>query len=483
VLGSEEFAALDAARRAALRDWVALGGQLVLVPPKPQASAAVEKTGLGRIITLSQPLTAINKLGDDAFAKAQSDYTTALTAWSALYDRGGRGATATTAPSPTWPPPPRPEPPPPPPPGKLDNLPLADGTTVSLNLAESGQRTAETWAGQFRLLTNLDLEAFKIEKNPLALVIGLLVFALLVGPVNFFVFAPPGRRHRLFVTVPALSLLASLGLGAGIVIGDGFGGQGARRALVVLLPAENKAAVFQEQVARTGVLLGGEFPLAADTAAGVPPADTGGPASSGNPPRLARTATTASGDWFLSRQRQVLQFWRITPTRGRIELVGGGTGGAAPVVQSSLTTALRDFVYLDADGATWTVDNLPPGQRITLQPDPKPWHQHHIATALGPQAALTLEDLDYATVRDMLAQGAPMTRAMQLILQRGPQGGPALPDDASTTTKPPPDTRERGHFYAFGGAGDLAPLDTLASIRWTTESIIYTGWLEAVRTP
>ncbi len=487
VLGADEFAALDAARRTALREWVALGGLLVLSPARPQPGAGVENAGLGRIISLPQSLGGINGDLAEADRKAEAAYQAALTAYRAAMtavrnSRRGRGAAAASAPAPPiGPPPPMPTPPTrlEPPPGLLDHLPLADGTTVSLNLAEPPPRNPGPWTGQFRLVTSNDLYNWRVEKNPLVLVIGLLLFALLVGPVNFFVFAPPGRRHRLFVTVPALSLLASLGLGAGIVLGDGFGGDGARRALVMLLPWENKAAVFQEQVARTGVLLGAGFPLAADTAAGeVPDDDPGANAGRGdNAPPLNRTDTAAGGDWFRSHSRQVQRFWRITPTRARIELVGGGTGGAAPVVQSSLTTTLRDFVYLDAAGGVWAVDTLPPGRRVTLQTDARPWPQHRVAASMGTPPAPSPQELEYDQVAKRAAAGGMLTEKMKQILAGGP------PDPTSATTDSGTDTRERGHFYALGGAGDLAPLDTLPSIRWTDESIIYTGRLEAARTP
>jgi hypothetical protein len=87
----------------------------------------------------------------------------------------------------------------------------------------------------------------------------LLCFGILVGPVNLFYLAGPGRRHRLFVTTPLIALGASLVLIAVIFLQDGAGGKGQRAALLELFPDENLSTVRQYQISRTGVLFGGGF--------------------------------------------------------------------------------------------------------------------------------------------------------------------------------------------------------------------------------
>ena len=89
----------------------------------------------------------------------------------------------------------------------------------------------------------------------------LVAFAVLVGPVNFFVFAGQGRRHRLFFTTPLISLGMSALLILYIVMKDGFGGDGYRVVLREVDQQENNSHLIQEQICRTGMLFSGSFEL------------------------------------------------------------------------------------------------------------------------------------------------------------------------------------------------------------------------------
>ena len=237
-------------------------------------------------------------------------------------------------------------------------------------------------------------------------------FAVLVGPVNLFYFAAAGRRHRLFFTVPLMSAVGTAVLVTVVVLSDGFGGRGHRQALVCLLPEDNAAVVVQRQVARTGLLFRRGFALAEDTDLQHRPDG----ASATAPADLVREQDEATGDWFASRRMQDHALRRITPTRARVDLVDGGRDGRAPVLQSSVGTLLRSVRYRDAAGGYWKADELPPGQRITLQ-----------------------------STEDRPAYGPTNVKL------------------------------EPGSFFAEGGAGDLAPLPTLASINWTDQPVHYTG--------
>ncbi|MDF9826445.1 hypothetical protein M2447_000526 [Ereboglobus sp. PH5-10] len=305
VMAEDEFTALDMARQAALREWVSLGGHLFL---KPQGSVPARWSSTAKKIRHGLGAITMSELPAGMYVMEDSQ-------------------------RPLW----------------------------------RGQRV-QPWKSLIKLLDLEDAELMRFSSVVWWLMIFLLLFGVTIGPVNLFLLAPEGKRHRLFFTVPAISIGASLLLMAVIVFSDGFGGQGVRRSLVVLMPGENKAVVAQQQVTRTGVLIGKKFSLADDTVMGKVGIDSDGdiPGKS-----AARGNGAASGDWFTSRAVESHVLMRVTPTRERVELVAGGKPGVAPIVQSSMSGVLRDFLYLDEFGRMWRADEVSPGRRVALSPHDK----------------------------------------------------------------------------------------------------------------
>lgn len=412
VLTKDEYAGLDAARRSALRAWVALGGRLYLSPTAPagagdEQTSQREKWGAGTIVTFAAPLGTSGTREIAAASEAALRVEAEVAARRAARRPGATGTQVMPVVT-------------------AENAALAKDLDLFSGGAALPDRSALTLNGG--ALTNA------VKDEPLEngwLAIFLVVFAIVIGPVNLFVFAPAQKRHRLFVTTPAIALIASLGLGATILIQDGTGGRGERRAVVFLLPGENAAAVVQEQAARTGFLVRRSFALPDDVALTVLPLDASMYYGGVNL-ELERGRGTAAGDWFQSRSRQAQQLRRITPTRARIEGVGVAPGGA-PIVQSSLGATLREFFLVDANGKSWFAQELPAGQRVTLQ----------AVEMRGPPAAPSLDG----------------TANLQAIAV------------ASRAMVP-------GRWWGNGGASELAPLTTLNSIRWKDANVLYTGALE-----
>ena len=385
ILTVDEYAALDAARRAALRGWVGLGGQLFLVPtPGELAEERREAVGAGRVVTLAVP--APDAVGTTTRTSLSLYSSAALRSTFNLY-----------------------------------------GETVGLPDRES-LFVKDTPLG----------EEIKFDANDASWVaIFLVIFAAIIGPVNLFLFAPVGRRHRLFWTTPALALLGGLLLVGVIFFQDGTGGTGRRSTLVVLLPGQNQAAVFQEQAARTGFLPRRSFALDDDTLLAPLALGPEGGRFGGGQNLASREAGEAGGDWFRSRAGLAHGLRRLAPTRGRVEIAGTAPDGT-PIVESSLATVLREFVLQDAAGKLWFTRELAPGRRIALEAPPR-------------GAAL-----DSATLN-----GSPA-----LLRAYGAAASPAT-----------------GRWSAYGGATDLAPMATLTSIRWGDSTIVYTGVAESTAKP
>tara|TARA_R110002096_G_scaffold434796_1_gene657875 strand:+ start:2344 stop:4194 length:1851 start_codon:yes stop_codon:yes gene_type:complete len=208
--------------------------------------------------------------------------------------------------------------------------------------------------------------------NPIAVFLILIAFAIAVGPVNLFVLAKPGMRHRLFITTPIISLAASFLLILLIVFQDGFGGSGIRTALMLLNsePDERRAYVIQEQISRTGVLLNRSFEM--DEPTFITPAVmntsrwTHFDDSSGLGATFRYVGNDLGGDWFQSRSEQAHYAQTIRPTRARIERLDPDAEGT-PRFFSSIDFGLREFFYIAEDGKVWKAkDAVSAGQEIEL---------------------------------------------------------------------------------------------------------------------
>ncbi len=206
-------------------------------------------------------------------------------------------------------------------------------------------------------------------------IIVLIAFGVLVGPVNLFVFAKSGRRHRLFVTTPLIALGASALLIVLIILQDGFGGRGVRVALVEVRPDnnENAAYVIQEQISRTGVLLGGRFEIAESAAISPLPllasrwarlTDGNGGGGMIYETNLADGKTRLTGDWFQSRSEQGQLIRAVVPTRGRIEALNQS---GAPSFLSTFEFPLETLWFTDESGGVWKAGDIQPGKSFTCQ--------------------------------------------------------------------------------------------------------------------
>ncbi len=273
-------------------------------------------------------------------------------------------------------------------------------------------------------------------------VVFLLVFGLLIGPVNLFLLAPAGRRHKLFITTPLISLVSSLLLVLLILIQDGTGGQGRRFIAIHLPPGEAAAYVTQEQVSRTGVLLRSGFDLPRPGYI-VPVVLSGSSWTkySGNTrdsqvmnTRIDRTRV--SGNWFQSRTIQAQFLRSLVPTRGRIDLIPPQAADGPPAIVSSLEMELTGFVLRDAGGAVWRADGpVAQGVPVTLVRDPEAW-KHHLNRFRGQCSRHLAADID------------------------------------ETVSQNPA-------FLATAAGAQGFAIDTLSSIKWRDDAIVIFGTLPA----
>ncbi len=209
--------------------------------------------------------------------------------------------------------------------------------------------------------------------NSTAFILILVAFGIIVGPINLFVFAKSGRRHRLFITTPIISVATSLILIVLIIFEDGFGGEGKRLTLMEVRPddQQNAAFVVQEQFSRTGVMTSPSFSIDA-SALFVPVVIdsnrwsrfTGDHETSGNydiQPEGGKLFV--KGSWFQSRSEQGQLLTAVVPTRGRIE-----RSQQADKIISSFDFPIKTLLFKDDDGNWHRAENLSKGKAIALTP-------------------------------------------------------------------------------------------------------------------
>jgi hypothetical protein len=224
----------------------------------------------------------------------------------------------------------------------------------------------------------------------------LLLFGILVGPVNLFVFAKSGQRHRMFFTTPLISLGASLLLVLLIIWQDGFGGRGMRFVHMEVRPdaSENLAYIQQEQFVRTGVLLSSKHSLPeAGFVTGVPldPSSPWARLTNDYESRGGRytieqdgAGLKASGDWYQSRSEHGYLLTGLRPTRGRIEMA---TASSPPKLTSSFDFPISVLVFRDRDGACWRAENLTQGKPTTCVAIAESVFQALVAESTSPASA------------------------------------------------------------------------------------------------
>jgi hypothetical protein len=323
---------------------------------------------------------------------------------------------------------------------KLDAAPTIDRFTSGTRLNPVNVAIRSDFSGSWQTKEEFGGQSY----NYGLFIVILVAFGILVGPVNLFVFAKSGRRHRLFITTPLIALGTSVLLVALIILIDGFGGRGMRTVLMEVRPddGENSAYVLQEQVSRTGVLLGGGFavnepavvasvPLAASNWTRLTSDNEGG--GMRYEAKFADGKLAVAGDWFQSRSEQGHFIRAVVPTRGRIE---ARSESGTPSFLSTFDFEIATLYYHDTAGGWWKAEHIVPGKGFTC-------------TAASPEEVM-------AFVNDASLKLAERSRRVLGLNKRHP----------SLHDRP-------GHFIALT---EQAPaIGTLEGIDWLKTRTIITG--------
>lgn len=225
-------------------------------------------------------------------------------------------------------------------------------------------------AGANDELENKRFEHLLKDKVPPAGLLSLLmvIFGVVIGPVNFFVFAKGRRSLRLFITTPIIAGLASIFLLLGILLFDGVGGTGYISRLIYIGEDDQQIYVEQELVADTGLYFAKPFEVAGTdllTLRGSSITERDQMVTRGT---YSKQGEEHSGDWFASKRLQALNLKTYLPLREGFDFLPPADGSGRPEVFSNFRGVCEVFYYVDAGSQVWKVENLKLGARQTLRP-------------------------------------------------------------------------------------------------------------------
>jgi hypothetical protein len=191
----------------------------------------------------------------------------------------------------------------------------------------------------------------------------MLLFVVLIGPVNLFWLARRGRKMRMLWTVPAISLLTCLAVASYVLFGEGFSATTRVEAFTVLDEAAHRATTFGWTGFYSPVTPGDGLHFSHDTAIEVLNA-------SWSPGILARTMDVSNDQhlvsgWVTARVPAFFIFRRSEVRRERLSVRATADGRLAVV--NGLGAALRQLWVADRAGRIHRADALEAGAQVTLE--------------------------------------------------------------------------------------------------------------------
>ena len=226
----------------------------------------------------------------------------------------------------------------------------------------------------------------------------LLIYFVLVGPLNIRVFTRQEGRLILFLTTPVFAAACSIVLCILLAVHAGFGGWGLRTTGVYLPPNAKKAVVMQEQTARTALIASTDFTVGKDLfMTPIRFAEGFGK----EVPRYKLSAQHFSGDWFANNAIQAQFIELLQPTRAGIEILAPLSEATRPAHQltvlSSINAVLKDLYVRDAGGNYWHGSNIAAGHKAELRKVSRRhyvrWRKDALDTYAGPQLRQTLRHI------------------------------------------------------------------------------------------
>ncbi len=190
----------------------------------------------------------------------------------------------------------------------------------------------------------------------LAFVFLISIFAIAIGPVNYFVVWRRKQLYLLVLTIPAIAFITSGALFGYAMIADGFGVQSRLRSFTVLDQHSNTAVSFNRISLYAGIVPSAGLKFSPDTA--VFPIWPDNSTFESGSVDWTNTQHLARG-WLRSRTPAQFETISVRSERGRIDVKPAGAG--AIEVANGLSWNIDVLIVKDEAGRTYAARKLPAG--------------------------------------------------------------------------------------------------------------------------
>jgi hypothetical protein len=205
----------------------------------------------------------------------------------------------------------------------------------------------------------------------------MLLFSIVIGPVNLFVLTQRKRKLWLFWTVPLISFITCVVVLGYMVLSEGMQGKVRVETFTVLDENSRRASTIGWVAVYTPMLGGGGLHFSPNTEVTYQNEDTD---SARYPYRRPRSGSALTIDW--TRDQHLASGWqtprvpshfivRKSETRRERVTISAGKDGK-PEAVNGLGRDITEFWYMDETGAYYSARNIPEGGKVTLSPESKP---------------------------------------------------------------------------------------------------------------
>ena len=192
----------------------------------------------------------------------------------------------------------------------------------------------------------------------------MLLFVVVIGPINLIVLSRKKRRIWLLWTVPAISLVTCLAISAYAILSEGWNGRGRSLGITVLDETTHRASTIGWLAFYTPLTPGNGLHFSYETEVGIRAMPYYYSGDQGYRSVDWTADQHLESGWISARRPAHFMIRRSESRRERLALK---TDGGAPSVVNGFGVPIRTLVVATRDGRVYQGENLPAGQATPIR--------------------------------------------------------------------------------------------------------------------